>query len=135
MVGNSAEIERKKLADGLAQDPNSNLLMVTSVYWIIYTYHKILKRFSDVGSKQITLERLCRQEFQNAIDKYASVAVNVFYDAAVDTYDREEYGSFKSTLRSTKFLGRMESKLNSRVLKLAEKSLPDLALVAKAIKI
>ncbi|MVV47722.1 hypothetical protein EJA72_05590 [Pseudomonas sp. PB120] len=135
LVGNSAEVERKKLADGLAGDPNSNLLMVTSAYWIVYTCYKILRKISDIDSKLITLERLCRQEFQNAIAKYASVAANVFYDAAVDTYDREEYGSFKSTLRSTRFLGKMESKLNSRVLKLHDKSLPDLALVAKAIKI
>lgn len=135
VIGNAAEIERKKLADGLAGDPNSNLLMVTSVYWIIYTCYKILRKFSDIDSKLITLERLTRPEFQSAVAKYASSAVNVFYDAAVDTYDREEYGSFKSTLRSTRFLGRMESKLNSRVLKLLPKALPDLAQVAKAIKI
>lgn len=135
VIGNAAEAERKKLADGLAGDPNSNLLMVTSVYWIIYACYKILRKFSDIDSKLITLERLTRVEFQNAVAKYASAAVNVFYDAAVDTYDREEYGSFKSTLRSTRFLGKMESKLNSRVLKLPAKFLPDLAQVAKSIKI
>lgn len=135
LVGNSAEAERKSLAHGLANDPNSNLLMVTSVYWVIYACYKMLKRFSDLDSKLITLERLCRDEMQNAIRKYASAAVNLFYDAAVDTYDRDEYGSFKSTLRSTKFLGRVESKLNSRVLKLADKSLPDLAEVARTLKV
>lgn len=133
IVGNASEAERKKLADGLAGDPNSNLLMVTSVYWVVYACYKILKKFSDLDSEQITLERLVRPEFQNAVVKYASTAVNLFYDAAVDTYDREEYGSFRSTLRSTRFLGKMESKLNSRVLKLPAKSLPDLAQVAKTL--
>jgi predicted NACHT family NTPase len=74
------------------------------------------------------------QEFDNALRKYVKKAVEMFYDAAVDTYDREEYGSFTSTLRSSKFLQKLDSKLNSRITKLKAKELPDLALVAKSAK-
>ena len=51
-----------------------------------------------------------------------------------DTYERDEYGSFKSTLRSAKFLQKVDSKLNSRIARLATKALPDLAAVCRSIK-
>ena len=57
----------------------------------------------------------------------------MFYDAAVDTYDGE-YGSFKSTLRSTKFLQKIDSKINSRIARLTPKSLPDLMQVCKSVR-
>jgi hypothetical protein len=74
------------------------------------------------------------QEFKNALTKYVACAVSMFYDAAVDTYDRDEYGSVKSTLRSSKFLQKIDSKINSRMLKLNSKPLPDLASVCKSVK-
>ncbi len=45
-------------------------------------------------------------QFKSSLHKYVERATAMFYDAAVDAYDRETYGSFKSTLRSTKSLGR-----------------------------
>lgn len=135
LVGSLADQERQKLADGLGKDPNVNLLGVTSGYWIVYCTYKMLTRFSDLNSTFITLERMKKSEFQNAVAKYVKKAVSMFYDAAIDTYDRDEYGSFKSTLRSTKFLQKIDSKINSRIVKLVAKTLPDLAAAAKSIKI
>jgi hypothetical protein len=136
LVGSSADTERQKLADGLGKaDSNANLLMVTSRYWIVYCAYKLLGKFSDLNSAAITLEKMKSVEFQNALGKYASKAVTMFYDAAIDTYDAEEYGSFRSTLRSARFLSKIDSKINSRLVKLAAKSLPDLAVVAKTIKV
>lgn len=135
MTGTCAEQERQKLADGLGDDPNASLLGVTSVYWIVYCTYKILSKFSDLGSNNITLQKMTTVDFKNALSKYISCATSMFYDAAVDTYDREEYGSFKSTLRSSKFLQKIDSKINSRILRLKPKSLPDLAAVSKSVKI
>jgi hypothetical protein len=56
-------------------------------------------------------------------------------DSAVDTYDRDEYGSFKSTLRSAKFLQKIDSKMKMRIAKLAAKELPDLSAICKSIKV
>lgn len=74
------------------------------------------------------------EDFENAISKYVAKAASMFYGAAVDTYDREEYGSFKNTLRSAKFLQRMDSKINNRVARLQPKALPDLIQVCKSAK-
>ncbi len=135
LVGSAADAERRELAEGLAGDPNASLLGVTSGYWVIYCCYKMLAKFSDLQSPAITLEKMRTEEFGNSVSKYVKKAVSMFYDAAVDTYDRDQYGSFKSTLRSTKFLQKIDSKLNSKIFKLAAKSLPDLAATAKSIKV
>jgi hypothetical protein len=134
LVGSAADQERQKLVDGLGKDPNANLLGVTSRYWIVYCAYKMLQKFSDLNSVSITLEKMKSVEFGNALGKYVTKAVSLFYDAAVDTYDRDQFGSFKSTLRSAKFLTKIDSKMNSRIAKLGAKSLPDLSATAKSIK-
>lgn len=135
VVGQLADEERQKHLQGLGNDENAPLLGVTSTYWIIYCTYKILAKLSDLDSPQITLPRMRAVEFENSLRKYVKKAVDMFYDAAVDSYDKEQYGSFKSTLRSAKFLVKIDSKINSRILKIKEKSLPDLAVTAKSIKI
>lgn len=135
LAGQFADEERQKHLQGLGDDENAPLLGVTSTYWIIYCTFKIFSKLSDLSSPQITLPRMRSIEFENALRKYVKKAVEMFYDAAVDSYDRDQYGSFKSTLRSAKFLVKIDSKINSRIVKLTAKSLPDLAATARAIKI
>ena len=134
LTGNLADQERQILVDALGDDENAGLLGVSSGYWIIYCAYKIFQRFSDLNSMHITLEKMKTLEFNNALLKYVKQAATMFYDAAVDTYAREEYGSFKSTLRSTKFLQKVNSKINSRVIRLERKALPDLVAVCKTAK-
>jgi hypothetical protein len=135
LVGSLADQERQALVDGLGGDPNASLLGVTSKYWIVYCTYKMLTKFTDLESPVITLEKMLAPEYGNAVLKYVKKAVSMFYDAAVDTYDREQYGSFKSTLRSPKFLQKIDSKINSRIVKLDTKSLPNLVATAKSIKV
>ena len=135
LVGNAADQERQSLADGLGNDINKNLLGVTSRYWIVYCTYKMLTKYSDLDSTSITLNKMRSAEFQNALKKYVNRAVSMFYDAAVDTYDRDQFGSFKSALRSAKFLQKIDSKINSRVAKLTGKALPKLEATAKSVKI
>lgn len=135
IVGKLADEERQALLKGIGSDTNAGLLSVTSAYWIIYCTYKIIERFTNIKASQITLARMNTSEFRNAIRKYVSKAVDRFYDAAVDTYDRDEYGSFKSCLRSTKFLQRMDGKINARIARLPAKSLPDLVMVCKSAKV
>jgi len=135
IVGKLADEERQALVRGIGGDPNAGLLSVTSSYWIIYCTYKLLEKFTNVKASQITLARMNTPEFTSGVRKYVSKAVDRFYDAAVDTYDREEYGSFKSSLRSTKFLQKMEGKINARIARLPEKSLPDLVGLCKSLKV
>lgn len=134
LTGKLADNERQKLVDGLGEDQNAGLLRVTSCYWIVYCTYKIFPNFSDLASNQITLTKMKTQDFKNALEKYVKRAASTFYDAAIDTYDHDEYGSFKSTLRSTKFLQKIDSKINSRITRLEPKSLPDLAAVCKSAR-
>ncbi len=134
LVGSLADQERQTLAEGLGADPNANLLGVTSKYWIVYCTYKIFAKFSDLDNPALTLKKVLAKEFKNAVRKYVSKAVAMFYDAAVDTYDRDQYGSFKSTLRSPKFLIKIDSKLNNRIVKINPKELPNLVATLKSIK-
>jgi hypothetical protein len=93
-----------------------------------------MTKFSDLNSPHLSLAKMKTNEFNNALGKYVARAASMFYDAAIDTYDRDEYGSFKSTLRSGKFLQKIDSKINSRIVKLAAKSVPDLVAVCKSAK-
>ncbi len=133
MVGRLADQERRNRADKLEKDPNASLLGVTSSYWIVYCAYKMLRTFSDLNSPAITLERMKAEEFSNTLSKYVQQAVSMFYEAAIDTYDRDIFGSVKSALRSVKFLQKIDSKLNNRIINL--KKLPDLAATAKSIKV
>lgn len=136
LIGNMADAERQKKSDGLAADENVKLLSVTSVYWIVFCTYKLLGRKLDFVAANIPLEKLQLNEFDNALRKYVRAAVDIFYDAAVDTYDRDAYGSFRSSLRSVKFLEKVDSKMNSRVLKATSgKGLPDLRNAAKSAKV
>ena len=132
LVGNMADQERQMLAKGLGDDENVHLLGVTSVYWIVFCTYKMIAKSSDLSAVSITLPKMKSKEFNNALLKYVKKAVSTFWDAAVDTYDREVFGSFKSTLRSPAFLKKMESKVNSRIVKIKDKELPDLAAAAKS---
>lgn len=134
LVGNTADTERQYLLKELGNDENSGLLGVTSGYWVIYCTYKLLVKLTNIKSPHLTLKKMNSAEFRNAIKKYVNKAIEIFYDAAVDTYDRDEYGSFKSTLRSSRFLQKMDGKINVRVAKVKEKMLPDLVAVCKSVK-
>lgn len=134
LCGLAADAARKKLLEKI-DDTSNGLLTVTAGFWVVYTSFILMRKFSDIDSMHITLEKMRDKAFQNAIDKYASKATEIYFDAAIDTYDRSEYGSVKSTLRSTKFLGKMESKIAMRAAKLKAKELPNLVDVCKSIKI
>ncbi|MBX5171395.1 AIPR family protein [Rhizobium sp. NZLR1b] len=135
LIGGAADAERQNLLNGLNGDPNGGLLGVTSSYWIVYCTYKMLLKFTNIESPHFTLARMQSRDFQAALKKYVTKATDIFYDAAVDTYDRDEYGSFKSTLRSSKFLQKMDGKLNARIARLAPKTVPDLVAVAKSVKV
>jgi len=134
LVGSMADTERQTLLEGLSKDPNSGLLSVASTYWIVYCTYKLMKKLTKLDSPHLTLTAMVSMDFKNGLRKYVTKATAMFYDAAVDAYDRETYGSFKSTLRSTKFLQKIDSKLNLRVTQLSAKSLPDLATLSKSVK-
>jgi hypothetical protein len=135
LVGSFADEERQVLLDGMKGDLNIGLLSVTSAYWFVYCAYKLLAKYGRTDSSQITLPNMKSPEFENALRKYIKKAGELFFDAAVDTYDRDEYGSMKSTLRSAKFLQKIDSKLNSRIARLPAKALPDLAAVCKSAKV
>ena len=141
LIGCQADSSRqervKSLENESSDDSNINLLSVSSAQWIVYFTYKLLEKFSDLNSVQISLEKMLVQDFKNALKKYIETATDVFYEAAIDTYDRAEYGTFKSTLRSAKFLQKMDSKVNNRLLRMAKdkKHPADLVATCKSIKL
>jgi len=134
IVGGMADIERQKHFEKIKRDSNSNLLGVSAAYWVVFTTFKLFHKLTDIRSPQITLERMKAVEFQNAVRKYVLHAVELFYEVGVDTHDPDTYGSFKSKLRSAKYLDKVDSKLSSRIARIPQKKLPDLPAVCKAIK-
>lgn len=132
LIGSFADEERRELAAGLSNDQNAGLLGVASTFWIVFCTYKILEKISAMGSPSIALDKMRSEEFQGALRKYVKRASSAYFDAAVDTYDRDTYGSFKSTLRSPKFLAKLESKVNSRILQIKPKDLPSLVAAAKS---
>jgi len=141
LVGSLADVARQERLKALKannkNDPNIGLLGIAGAYWIVYCAYKLIDDFSDIESASITLEKMNTEQFKNAIRKYAEMAVDLFYDSAIDTYDQQEYGTFKSTLRSTKFLQKFDSKINNKITKMKgmkKKPLGNLADTAKSIK-
>jgi len=135
-LSDSVRQERlKELKDESPDDRNIGLLGIAGAFWIVYCAYKLIENFSDVESVHINLNRMNTETFKNAIYKYADKSVDLFYESAIDTYDKEEYGSFKSTLRSTKFLQKLDSKVNNKIIRMKKGSgkLSNLADVAKGI--
>lgn len=110
LVGNISEAKRQELQNELKDDDNSGLLGVTSTYWISYTTRKLIEKKSDFSSSVISLECMSRPEFSSALKKYVEYSAEAFWDAAVDAY--EDFGSFKSALRSSAFFKKVDSKLS-----------------------
>ncbi|MCI2263815.1 AIPR family protein [Xanthomonas indica] len=130
LVGNFSEEERKKLHSAVKEDESASLLGVASSYWIIFSTYRILASQDSFQRDAISLEKMLLPEFQNALRKYATKATEIFYEAAIDTYEREEYGSIKSCFRSNKFLQKISAKLGMKAAKL--KGLPNLTHAAKS---
>lgn len=139
-LGNLCEEKRVEQLNSLGGDTGSSgLLAVTSTFWIIFVAAKILSKFSDIHSPHITLERINTDTFRKALSRIVDHAVEIYYLQAVDTYaDGRDFGTYKSTLRSTKFLQLLEPKVDFKVAQLQKlKTGKPTALenVAKNIKI
>lgn len=141
LVGSLADVARQDRLKALKlnnkNDTNVGLLGIAGAYWIVFCVYKLIEGFSDAESAHITLQKMNTDQFKNAIGKYVDVAIDMFYDSAIDTYDQQEYGTFKSTLRSTKFLQKFDSKVNNKITRMKgekRKPLGNLADTAKSIK-
>lgn len=133
LVGNLSEEVRQELQIALKEDDNSGLLSVTSTYWISYVSRKIISNKNNISSVAFTIESMKRPEFSSALKKYVNEAAEIFWDAAVDAYDPDDYGTFKSALRSSAFFKKVDSKLSLRIMKsLKDKKFPDLKSVCRS---
>lgn len=139
-LGNVCEEKRVEqlVALGETSQP-AGLLAVTATFWIIFTASKIISKMSDIHSPHITLEKINTDAFRNALSKIADAAIEIYYLQAVDTYQSgKEFGTYKSTLRSTRFLQQIEPKIDFKVSQLPTQKTnrpPILENVAKNIKI
>lgn len=142
LVGSLSDVARQERLKALKisnkDDTNIGLLGIAGAFWIVFCSYKLIESFSDIDSASITLQKMNTDTFKNAIKKYVELAIDLFYDTAIDTYDRDEFGTFKSTLRSPKFLQKFESKVNYKITRMKDgkrKPLGDLADTAKSIKL
>lgn len=122
LLGNICEEKRIEQLQELGADKSSaGLLAVTSTFWIIFVANKIIEKYSDITSPHITVERINTSTFQNALSKIVDSAVEIYYLQALDTYGNGgQFGTFKSTLRSAKFLQLIEPKIDFKVAQLAK---------------
>ncbi|MCP1617835.1 AIPR protein [Pseudomonas sp. SLBN-26] len=129
LVCDQARIKQLNDSD---DEESTGLFAVAATFWIIFIAYSILSKHSDLSSTHITLEKLNTEAVTNHLSKIAELAVEIFYTQAVDTYgDGEEFGSYKSTLRSMKFLQKIERKSDFKVRNL--KKVPKLENVCKGI--
>lgn len=113
-------------------EESTGLFAVAATFWIIFIAYNIISKHSDLDSTHITLEKINTEPVKNYLAKIAETAVEIFYTQAVDTYgDGEEFGSYKSTLRSIKFLQKIEKKSDFKVRNL--KRVQKLDNICKAI--
>jgi hypothetical protein len=132
LVGSLAEEKRQELQSALKDDDNSGLLGVTSTYWISYAARKLIEKKNSLSSSVISLNCMRINEFSSALKKYVEASAEAFWDAAVDAYG-DEFGSFKSALRSSAFFKKVDSKLSLRITKILGKNeVPDLKHVCKS---
>jgi hypothetical protein len=139
-LGNICEEKRIEQLESLEKNsPLAGLLSVSATFWIILTASKIIAKYSDINSPHITLTKINTDAFRVALAKIVDMAVEIYYLQAVDTYaDGREFGTYKSTLRSTKFLLLIEAKIDFKIVQLIKlKTGKPSALenVAKGIKI
>lgn len=129
LICDQARIEQLNSSD---DEENTGLFAVAATFWIIFVAYNIISKHSDLSSTHITLERLNSEPVRNFLTKTAEMAVDIFYTQAVDSYgDGEEFGSYKSTLRSIKFLQKIEKKSEFKVRNL--KKVAKLENVCKSI--
>ena len=121
-LGNICEEKRIEELNSLGKNaPTAGLLAVTSTFWIVFTATKIIQKYSNTQSTYLTLERINTDTFRNALAKIVDTALEIYYLQAVDTYgDGKEFGTYKSTLRSTKFLQLLEPKIDFKVTQLGK---------------
>ncbi|HUE92622.1 AIPR family protein [Pseudomonas sp.] len=106
----------EQLSDMSDDDESAGLFAVAATFWIIFIAHNIISKHSDLSSTHITLQKINTTPIDNFIAKISEQAVDIFYTLAIDTYgDGEEFGSHKSTLRSIKFLQKIEKKTDFKV--------------------
>lgn len=141
LVGSLSDVARQERLQALKQsaqkDANIGLLGIAGAFWIVFCAYKLIESFTDEDSESFTLQKMNTEQFRNAIKRYVELAIDLFYDAAIDTYDAAEYGTFKSTLRSPKFLSKFESKVNYKITRMKDakkKPLGDLADTCKSTK-
>lgn len=139
-LGNICEEKRiEQLEDLEENSPAAGLLSVTSTFWIIFVAYKILKKYSDLNSSHITVEKIHTPAFRVALAKQVDFAVEFYYLQAVDTYgDGTEFRTYKSALRSTKFLQLLEPKIDFKITQLGKSKTgkpSSLENVAKNIKL
>jgi len=121
-LGNICEEKRMEQLNGLGKgSATAGLLAVTATFWIIFTASKIISKYSDIHSSHITLSRINTDVFRNAIARIVDMAIEIYYLQALDTYGNGiDFGTTKSTLRSTKFLQLLEPKIDFKVSQLAK---------------
>lgn len=132
LLCDGARIER--LADLRSKgDKISNALLgVSGTYWIVYCCDKLIFNHNKSLDSSLNLERQKSTEFEGALSKYVSAALDLYFDVAIDTYDEETFGSVRSALRSPKFLQSFDRKLtNKLVTKIKNLKLP---LLSSALK-
>ncbi|WP_434348899.1 AIPR family protein [Myxococcus virescens] len=139
ILGTQADNARQERLEDLAKQGDADkeltaLLGVAGTYWTIHSAFKLIQDL-NIPSPRLSLGAMTTEQFKNAIKKYVLRGLDEYVNIAIDTFDRDEYRSVRSALRSPKFLQKFDQKLanKSAGLKGQKKVLPSLDAVIQSV--
>lgn len=119
-----------------ADDPVMRAILgVHGTPWGIYVSAYLVKRIG-IDLTKLTLEKMKRDEFNNAVTKYAKFALELYTDIAVNilSADEESSASPRNQVRVRSFLDKLKRYLNLRGSKIDARKLPKLQAVVASLK-
>lgn len=138
LLGTAVEKERTALLEEQegADDPVMRAILgVHGTPWGIYVSAYLVKRIG-IDLTKLTLEKMKRDEFNNAVTKYAKFALELYTDIAVNilSADEESSASPRNQVRVRSFLDKLKRYLNLRGSKIDARKLPKLQAVVASLK-
>lgn len=122
------------LKNGSTDRVSISLLGVSATYWIVFCAAKIIGTENKALDGALNLDKQLDVSFDNALKKYITAALDLYFDVAIDTYDEEQFGSVRSALRSPRFLQKFDQKVTNKLAgKIKQIKLPSLVSVLKSI--
>lgn len=138
LLGTAVEKERTALLEDQEDGDDAVMRAILGIHgtpWGIYVCAHLVNRVGTDFTK-LSLEKMTRDEFKNAIAKYAKLALELYTDIAVNilSADEESNASPRNQVRVRSFLDKLKRNLSLRGSKIDARKLPKLQAVVASLK-